>query len=71
MHRFLALVLAGSLGLSAGAQEKKSVEGPSVAWTHGPTADPAYFPLAVWLQDELLSDLRRVGEGSRNGGRCP
>lgn len=24
---------------------------PYARWQHGPPADPAYFPIAVWLQD--------------------
>ena len=40
-------LLALALKLPAAAQEK----GPSSAWTHGPPADPTYFPVAVWLQN--------------------
>jgi hypothetical protein len=41
MRTLLALLL-----LLAIPQEK----GPYAAWTHGPPVDPAWFPIAVWLQ---------------------
>lgn len=41
----LSLALAGLL--SAQAENRAAV----VRWENGPSTDPAYFPIAVWLQD--------------------
>jgi hypothetical protein len=51
MTRCLSLLLALVLANGAVAQDKKPAEGTYAAWTHGPPADPNFFPLAVWLQD--------------------
>ena len=42
MMRLLAVLL-----LLAARQD----QAPAAAWTHGPPADPAFFPVAVWLQN--------------------
>jgi hypothetical protein len=47
----MKITLAASLALllvAAGPSDDKS---PYAAWTHGPPTDPAFFPIAVWLQD--------------------
>jgi hypothetical protein len=36
--------------LTAGAPARKTSSGPYAAWKNGPSADPGYFPIAVWLQ---------------------
>jgi hypothetical protein len=47
----LASLVAG-LGLAAPGNPVRSPGGPAYGrWEHGPPADPAYFPIAVWLQD--------------------
>jgi len=37
-------------GVSSGATSPPA-SSPYARWQHGPSADPAYFPIAVWLQD--------------------
>ncbi len=37
--------------LLAAAQDPKPAESPYAGWSHGPPADPDFFPIAVWLQD--------------------
>jgi len=54
-----AVILAGSVlagvvfvSWAASAQTRSPAPlAPYKAWTNGPPADPAYFPIAVWLQD--------------------
>ena len=46
MIRTLLLLLVPLLA----AQEPKS-SSPYAGWTHGPPADPSFFPIAVWLQN--------------------
>jgi hypothetical protein len=47
---FLLFLLV--IAAPAAPQDKKPADGTYSAWTHGPPADPNYFPIAVWLQDE-------------------
>jgi len=35
----------------AGRAEPFAHQSPYAAWSHGPSPDPKFFPLAVWLQD--------------------
>ena len=44
-----SLILALVLSSLAMAQDPKPA-GPYSSWTHGPPSDPAFFPIAVWLQ---------------------
>ena len=44
-----SLILALVLSSLAMAQDTKPA-GPYSSWTHGPPSDPAFFPIAVWLQ---------------------
>jgi hypothetical protein len=45
-------LLAGALLHAAGAGETAApAKSPYAAWKHGLPADPAFFPIAVWLQD--------------------
>lgn len=45
-------MLCLSLVLTATAEETKSpTASPYAQWSRGPSADPAFFPLAVWCQD--------------------
>src|SRR5689334_15331146 len=48
-YRVYAMMLALCAGgaFAAGSQRPSS---PFAAWKNGPSADPAYFPIAVWLQ---------------------
>ena len=46
----LALTLVLVLAACAVAGEAAPAVGPYAAWKNGPPADPAYFPIAVWLQ---------------------
>ena len=43
-----ALMLVPLLNCQASAEEYVS---PYAAWSNGPSTDPSYFPLGVWLQD--------------------
>lgn len=36
---------------SAVSQKANSAATPYVSWQYGPSKDPSYFPIAVWLQD--------------------
>lgn len=66
MRVLLPLVAATALALSA---LKPGGECPAHAgqtayskWRHGPSADPGYFPIAVWLQDpENAAKYRQAG----------
>src|SRR4051794_529651 len=49
MTRPLALLLL--LAVPGVAQDPRPADGPYAAWSHGPPADPAFFPIAVWLQN--------------------
>jgi hypothetical protein len=47
-----AVALVAAIMLSAVAAGAASPEKSArAAWTHGPSSDPNYFPIAVWLQD--------------------
>ena len=50
----VSALLAGafaSLSQADLAESSPPVSSPYAKWPHGPPADPAFFPLAVWLQD--------------------
>ena len=51
MNKTAALLLFAAISTLAFSQDKKSASSPYAAWTHGPPTDPAFFPIAVWLQD--------------------
>jgi len=53
LQKLTLLLLASVLGLAGPGRtaEADSATSPYLAWTHGPAADPGYFPIAVWLQD--------------------
>jgi hypothetical protein len=55
----LLLVAAGcSAAPPSGGGEKS----PYLAWKNGPSADPSFFPIAVWLQDpDRAEDYRAIG----------
>jgi hypothetical protein len=48
-HRMLVLLLLGLLGAPARG------ESPYAKWSHGPSPDPSFFPIAVWLQEPALA----------------
>ena len=62
-HMALALLLLVSCGRKAGkdtsgAEMEESVEAsPYAPWQNGPLADPAFFPLGVWVQDPRNAEL--------------
>ena len=45
----LAVALAGVVGM--GSQASAEYTSPYAQWSNGPSTDPSYFPLGVWLQD--------------------
>ncbi len=45
MGRLGCILLLVLMGAAANA------ESPYARWSHGPSTDPAYFPIGVWLQD--------------------
>ena len=51
--RFIVIVAALTLMLVAGSCSLAQAEttSPYAQWSNGPSTDPGYFPLAVWLQD--------------------
>jgi hypothetical protein len=54
----LLVVLAGVAALAAGTEPST----PYAGWPHGPSTDPGYFPIAVWLQDpENARRYREIG----------
>jgi hypothetical protein len=54
----LAITIFTCLNLPAfGADDAPS---PYAKWTHGPSSDPHFFPIAVWLQDPRDADKYRA-----------
>jgi hypothetical protein len=47
----LALLASGACAATAS---------PYAAWKHGPSSDPSYFPIAVWLQDPANAEHYRA-----------
>src|SRR5436305_8450028 len=49
----LLISVAFSAAMAAGARPSTEAPAPTGygAWKNGPSADPGYFPIAVWLQD--------------------
>jgi hypothetical protein len=45
------VLYAATAGDAAAPPKSAPANNPYAAWKHGPPADPAYFPIAVWLQD--------------------
>ena len=61
----LALMTPGQIergeATAAGAPSSDS-EAPYQRWQHGPPADPAFFPIGVWLQDPRNAEAyKRAG----------
>jgi hypothetical protein len=57
----LGLVVLGR-HLSPGTEPNPQVLSPYRPWTNGPSADPGFFPLAVWLQNPAkASSYRQAG----------
>jgi hypothetical protein len=61
----LALMTPGQIerveATAAGAPSSDS-ESPYQRWQHGPPADPAFFPIGVWLQDPRNAEAyKRAG----------
>jgi hypothetical protein len=51
----LAVALAAVAATALAAAEPAAAPGPYAAWKLGPSADPAFFPIAVWLQDPKMA----------------
>jgi hypothetical protein len=47
----MKMKIAASLALALIAAIPADDKSPYAGWTHGPPTDPAFFPIAVWLQD--------------------
>jgi len=47
----MGAILSGALALFLCWGEPQDNRPSDAPWTHGPPTDPAFFPLAVWLQD--------------------
>jgi hypothetical protein len=43
----------------AGAAEPEVAGGPYAKWSHGPSADPNFFPIGVWLQNPARAQRYR------------
>ena len=57
----LVAAIAGS-ALAAAAAKEASPVSPYRAWKNGPSPEPSYFPLAVWLQDpDRAQEYRALG----------
>ena len=37
--------------IEAGVASRLAAQSTYAQWSHGPSSDPTYFPIAVWLQD--------------------
>ena len=46
----LVVILLVGLGFATSVAEAEFTN-PYAQWSNGPSTDPNYFPLAVWLQD--------------------
>jgi hypothetical protein len=61
------LLAAALLGLVAArpgeaAEDAAATPSPYKAWSRGPSSDPGYFPIAVWLQDpKRAADYKKAG----------
>jgi len=58
----LILVAMALTACPPGATAAPLESGPYAAWARGPSADPGFFPLAVWLQDpDRAEEYRALG----------
>jgi hypothetical protein len=61
-HAIVLLTLLLWLGARPGVLGAEATVSPYSKWTHGPSADPAFFPIAVWLQSPAnASRYRQAG----------
>jgi len=62
ISRFSIALLFFSTPLSIHAQGVASTASPYQKWAHGPSTDPAFFPIAVWCQDPVNAEaFRKAG----------
>ncbi len=55
----LALAITAICYLCQAALSSSPPTSPYAQWSRGPSADPAFFPIAVWLQDPANADRYR------------
>ena len=69
-HAIVLLTLLLWLGARPGVLGAEATVSPYSKWTHGPSADPAFFPIAVWLQSPAnASRYRQAGRCLRKATR--
>ena len=53
-------ILAGTASAAPAGALEGGAASPYVVWKNGPSTDPAFFPVAVWLQAPRNSDRKEV-----------
>ncbi len=59
-QRIILTVLLVLVGYAVNASGESDVESPYVKWTHGPSHDAVFFPIAVWLQNPAKAGQYRA-----------
>ncbi len=62
LYAFTAILAVASLSANGRAGEDSATKSPYAVWSAGPSSDPGYFPIAVWLQDPRnAASYKRAG----------
>lgn len=59
-RRIILTVFLVLVGYAVNASGESVVESPYVKWTHGPSHDAGFFPIAVWLQNPAKAGQYRA-----------
>jgi hypothetical protein len=55
-RKIILIVFLMLIGYAVSASYESVVESPYVKWTHGPSHDVGFFPIAVWLQNPAKAE---------------
>lgn len=60
MPVLLSLLIVSGMAACLVWAEGTTQDSPYAAWAHGPSPDPGFFPLAVWLQDPEQAETHQA-----------